>query len=429
MTFLNRNTIKKSVTSDFIKHTSTLVSGTALAQLIPILIQPVLRRYYAADLFGTYAVYMSLIGILYGIASLRYEQAIVLPKSDKDAMNIMGLSQIINIIFSSLLFVTILCFHSTVAVFFNIPVKYIVFLWVVPIGVLLFNLHQTINLWLIRKKSFLSVSVTKIARRGSEGLFQLIFRYLKISNGLILGDLIGHIANNIYGVYQAFKKGFRLSYVKLSEIKKVAKTYSDYPKYNAFTTLLNASSLLLPVLIINKYYGAENAGYYDLARLILLTPIVLLATSISNVMLQRIAEKKRLKQFFAKEILLILSIGFLIAFVEIAIILPFGERLFSFVFGAEWAFSGKLSTVLIWPYLLYFFTASLNSFFLALQKIKQLSIYQTINFLLIVTLFFFKNLEFYSFIKAFVLIYMGSSLIFFAFLSNVIIDYKKSITK
>jgi O-antigen/teichoic acid export membrane protein len=77
-------------------------------------------------------------------------------------------------------------------------------------------------------------------------------------------------------------------------------------------------------------------------RLLLLTPIALIASSISNVMLQRISEKHREKLFFKKELLSIIGIGILIALGEMIIILPFGEQLFGIAFGTEWTFSGAI---------------------------------------------------------------------------------------
>ncbi len=317
--------LKKIIDSEFLRNTSTLVSGTVIAQLIPILIQPVLRRYYSTELFGTYAVYISLIGILYVITSLRYEQAVIIPKEDSESVKIVSLAQVLNLFISGLLAVVIFFFHKQLLSFLNIPEKHKIFLFLVPLGTFLFNLHQSINLWLIRKKAFLSVSKNKFARRGSEGFFQLAFRYLKLNLGLLFGDIIGHIINIIYGVRQVVKYGFSLKEIKFIELIPIAKKYADYPKYNTITTLLNALSALLPVIIINKFYGSENTAYFDLSRLLLLTPIGLLAGSLSNVMLQRISEKKHKNQFFGKELKLIAALGIGIGILEF-ITISFGAK-------------------------------------------------------------------------------------------------------
>ena len=411
--------------SEFIRNTSKLVSGTTIAQLIPILIQPILRRYYSAEIFGTYAVYLSIIGILYGIASLRYEQAIISPEDKNEACSIFTVAQLFNIIFSVLLFIVILLFKNSILSFFNISEEYSVYLFIAPAGIFLFNLQQSINLWLIRNKAFGGVSKIKIVRRSSEGLFQLLFRYLRFSGGLLLGDILGHISNIIYGSIQIFKKGFTLKGIRWKNLKDTISKYSEYPKYNAITSFLNAFSMLVPVILINKYYGAENAGLFDLSRLLLLTPAALMAGAFSNIMLQRVAEKSKKKHFFINEIFFLLAIGGIISIVEFVVLFFFGEQLFSIIFGGSWTFSGTISKILIWPYIVYFFTISLSSTFIALQRIKVLSLFQLVNFILVISLLFFTKLDFMDFIKAFAVLSIGGSLFFFFLLFSVIREYNR----
>ena len=117
------NLLKRVIKSDISRNVSTLVAGTALAQLIPILLQPLLRRFYSPEIYGAYAVYMSVVGILFAVSSFRYEQAIIHPRKDKESANILALSQSLNFLFSILLLICILVFKSAIAGFLNIPEK------------------------------------------------------------------------------------------------------------------------------------------------------------------------------------------------------------------------------------------------------------------------------------------------------------------
>ena len=71
---------KTSFAGDVLK----LVSGTTIAQLVGILITPVLTRLYAPEAFGTLALFTSITSILGVIACMRYELAIMLPESDEE---------------------------------------------------------------------------------------------------------------------------------------------------------------------------------------------------------------------------------------------------------------------------------------------------------------------------------------------------------
>ena len=76
--------------SDFIKHVFTLISGTAIAQLIPIILSPFLRRWISLEDYALFEVFFRLISILSIVVALRYPMAVVLPKDDKEANNVVG---------------------------------------------------------------------------------------------------------------------------------------------------------------------------------------------------------------------------------------------------------------------------------------------------------------------------------------------------
>jgi O-antigen/teichoic acid export membrane protein len=74
------NTYKKA----FGRDVGKLVSGTLVAQIIGFLAYPVITRLFAPSVYGTFAVFLSLVSIITIISCLRYEQAIFLPKDNRD---------------------------------------------------------------------------------------------------------------------------------------------------------------------------------------------------------------------------------------------------------------------------------------------------------------------------------------------------------
>ncbi len=73
--------------SEFSRNVLTLMTGTTIAQAIPIAISPILTRIYTPEDFGVFALYMSVASLLSTLATGRYELAIMLPKKDEDAVN------------------------------------------------------------------------------------------------------------------------------------------------------------------------------------------------------------------------------------------------------------------------------------------------------------------------------------------------------
>jgi len=415
--------IKKS---ELLKNTSILITGTVIAQLIPILLQPLLRRTFSPDVFGVYSVYASLVGILSVLASMKYELAIILPRNDKTAANLLFLSIISNVIFSLLIFTIIAFFYKKISVLFNIDEAFSYYLFLVPAGTLFYSSYQCINYWLIRKKRFMPVSINKLFRKGTEGTVQVGLGLAKINAGLLAGDIAGHISNMISGVIQTVRSGFSFKYFSRARINYALHRYSEFPKFNLIPAFMSSVSYLLPVIIVNKFYSSENAGYFDLSRLVLSIPLALIATSLASVLLQRLSEKSSLKKGILNDLLPIFLILLVIVLVEILVIEFYGIELFGLVFGSKWSFSGEISRILVWSYAFNFIVSSFSSVFISLNKIKLLSFWQLFYFIAISALALFRYYAFKNFLQIYVYIEVGCYLIYIVLLIKVIYSYEIS---
>ena len=77
--------------SSFATDVLKLVTGTTFAQIIAVLASPLLTRLYGPEAFGFLALFTSITSIIGVIACMRYEMAIMLPKTDEEAANLPGL--------------------------------------------------------------------------------------------------------------------------------------------------------------------------------------------------------------------------------------------------------------------------------------------------------------------------------------------------
>ena len=182
------------IRGSIVKNLSILVSGTAVAQLLVIGFQVVIRRIYSPADFGAFAVYMSILGIVATLSSLRYEQAIVLPKEYRAGKGLLKLSVIVSVITSVLLALVIVAFRDAIAHGLNFPKDYRNWLYVLPLSILLFSIYQALNLYLIRTRNYKLSATNKIIRRITEGSTQFIFGKFKLPVGLFIGDLLGQFA-------------------------------------------------------------------------------------------------------------------------------------------------------------------------------------------------------------------------------------------
>ena len=397
--------------NEFLKNSLVLITGTAIAQVIPILFQPFLRRIYTAEEFGVFAIYFSLFSFLVVIASARYDSVVLLPEKDSDASLIVSGALSISLIFSLLLSVVVLLFQNKIIELFDLPITIKPFLLLLPLSVFFGSCYRVLNNWLVRKKKFKASSVNKIVRRGSEGSVQLFLGISKNSSGLFIGSIIGDFFNCLMGFFQSKKSGFKFS-LETQKIKPLLLKYKDFPLYNSLPTLLNTLSFVLPIFIINNLYTKEVTGQFDLTKQMLALPIALISVAISQVLIQKITELKRSSKKIKPLIIKTMLTLTLFSLVGIIIILLYGVNLFTFIFGDEWLVAGELSQILVYAYALKFIVSPLSVTFIALEKIKISSLWQVLYFVTICSLFFIKNLTIKEFLYFYIFIELGAYFIY-----------------
>jgi O-antigen/teichoic acid export membrane protein len=388
-------------TSGFFKNILLLIGGTGIAQAIPFVLQPVLRRVYTPEDFGAFAVFFSLICFLTVIANFRYDLAISLPESDEEASRILNLSLVLNLAFNIVLFLIILCFKNEIADIFKFPKKFSGFLFLLPLSTFLFCSFQSMNYWLIRKKAFRALSVNKISRRGAEGLVQLFFGLFRNGAGLFWADVAGSLSNNISGLRQLKKAGFRFPSFSVKSLMKIMRKYSHFPKYNLLPNLLGTLAMQFPVFIINKLFTKTELGFYDLTQQAIMAPFVLITVSVSQVLLQRVNEKRHKGEQLFTDLFRLTGILLAIGIASVIIIELWGPALFSVVFGSKWILAGSYARTLIIGYLFFLVVAPLNAFLLGLERIRMISLWNIIHFLLIGSLIFLGHVEFITFLRLF----------------------------
>ncbi len=398
-----------------------------MAQAIPILLQPFFRRYFSPHDFGVYSVYSSLIGILLVISSFRYEQAIVLPKRNRDASVLVTSSILFSFVFSFLLFIAIILFRKWIGGVLNLDDSDGFILYLIPIGVFLLSVFQVFNFWLIRQKKFVKISVNKLVRRIVEGGAQSAAALIHYPKGLVLGDVAGQVGNAVTSAYQSVRCGYSPKHFSIARSRELLIRYSDFPRYSLAPALCSTIGFLLPVVLINRFYLPEQAGFFDLAKLILSVPMALIATSISSVVLQKASESYRLGRSFVDELKPLTAIVFIISVAEVLLIALAGKDIFRVFFGKIWETSGIISQLLVWPFALNFITSSFTSLFVALNKIRWQSIWQVVYFLLIISLSLFQDFTFNGFIRIYASIEIVANLAMVVLLIIVVVGYEKKI--
>lgn len=371
--------LKKWLNKDnLIKHTFTLVKGTVLAQIINLAAQPLLRRVFTPEDFGVYALYVAMVSILTVVATGRYEMAILLPKKESEANQLFKLSILVSFVFSLVLLIGILIFNHQLIDFIlekemvkissQSTINWLrVSFYLLPIGIFLISLFNTLNFWFTRQKLYnkvvnarLTNSITNISSSAGFGLIGLG------SNGVIGGYLIGQFIGSIYFIYLKSKQVVPSSDENYSHL---IKQYKDFPTKSLLSSLFNISASQLPLLLIGVHFGAEIVAFYELIIRVLNVPITMVGKSISQVFFQKISEDIRNNKAIGAYVRSFSLKLFVFMAIPMLVIFFFGDWLFAFVFGEEYRISGELAAYFSVFYLVRFVYYSQATLYTAKRKL------------------------------------------------------------
>jgi len=335
--------------SGFARNIAVMSSATAIGQGIAILAAPILTRLYTPEDFGALGIYASLLGILCVVASLRFEQAIPLPRSDRVASNVVILALAVGVASSVLVLVCTVALAPMISRQLNIDIdRYFVYL--LPLGVLLATTYQVLYCWALRKGSYKPIAQATIVQGSGATATQLTLGAFGAGSlGLIIGQVIGQSAG-ISNLLRVFRNGWSgvLDGNPPRSLSRVARRYRRFPLVFTWSALLNSIGLMGPALLIASFYGASVVGWYALVQRVLGAPITLLGRSITGVYFTESArlareEPKELASLFLRLLKKLVLIG-CGTIIPIGLLSPYA---FPLIFGEAWAEAGRYALILV----------------------------------------------------------------------------------
>ena len=390
--------------NEFAKNVLTVMTGTILAQAIPIAILPILTRIFTPEDFGLLALYGAFVAILGVVATGRYEIAIMLPKQDDDAKILLQISVLIALVISLLFLPVVFFLNVQVASFLGNP-DIANWLYLVPVSVLVTGVYQALTYWNNRKKNFKNASVSRVNQSFFQAGSQISFGFLKFSGGLILGQFVGMLSSVIYLLRKDNSFKYILKKNDKHKVKAQLTTYQKFPKYGVFGGLCDALAVQMPVLMLTKFYSDTVVGMFSLTFRVLNMPTSIISSAISQVLFQKVVEishetPHKLKGYILKIFLLL----FFVYLPAIPILYVWGESLFAFVFGDEWRQAGVYSSYLVIAVAIRFAVSPLSAVLGLEQNIKKGVFWQVLYVCTITsTLFLCSALPVEEFIAAFVI--------------------------
>ncbi|HDR68196.1 MAG TPA: hypothetical protein ENN61_04015 [Bacteroidaceae bacterium] len=340
--------LKQIIQSDFFKNVATLISGTTIAQAFSVLIYLVLSRIYTEEDFGVFGIYMNILSITIIFSTAKYELAILLPKSDRESVNLLGLSVIISIGISLVLLIVVSIFNDLFAKLLGSS-EISRWLYFIPLSTLLVGLFHSMRNYSNREKRYRLIAGANISQSLGNSLMKLGLGFLIAgSAGLIFGVIFGQLVGFLlfFIVYFQMSRN-KIRWISMKEMLRLGKEYSLFPRYNMLQGLINNVSGALPVFIFGSSFSTAIAGLFTFGYMIVQRPVNLIANAFYQVMFQRFVEKQHRNNSILPEVMLFIKRNVQILLIPFILTGIFAPEIFGFLFGEKWIEAGRYTQIIL----------------------------------------------------------------------------------
>jgi O-antigen/teichoic acid export membrane protein len=396
------------------------MAGTGLSQLLTIASSPILTRLYNPFEFGKLAFFMSACALISIFSTGRYELAIMLPKNEKTAFNLLIFVIALSLCLNSSLLIIFFFVGDYLLSLINNPITYSSLL-LIPFGSFFISIFQGINFWLNRQNEYNLISASRIAQSTSTLLLSIVIGFLGYkSYGLISGFIIGTITS-IFPLYKILTKHWKLFSIR--HIVGCSKIYISYPKFMMPTAFMDTFAMQAPIFFITKFFNSIVVGAYSLAFRIVTAPMALISGAIGQVYFQKITSlvNNNIKLNFT-----LIKTTKILSLISFFIFLPFltyGSKIFEFVFGLEWAVAGEYVEIISFAMIIRFVVSPLSTIFISTNNLKLGAFWQILYFFTTIIMFYFgRDLD----INKLLWLYVGHEIILYSiyFILMMYVTYK-----
>lgn len=355
----------------FLANVGTLASGTTVAQAITLLALPTIALLYSPSEFGLLSQYMAIIGIVGLVSSFKYEQAIVLPKTEQDAFSLAAISFASIVVVSLVSLGVVTVFHDQLLSYFD---QESIFVWMIPVGIFAVGSLQLVTSYSVREKKYGSIASARIANSVILCCLQIGARSFFAFNGLLLGKLLAEMFSAFLLFFVNVKGAIRRAgALSRKRMAFSAREYSTFPAHQCPTVFVNSLSQNIPVLLLGIIYTPAIAGYYAMASRLVRAPVSLVSNAVKTVYYQRAAEKYSAGQdiysLYKQTTLNLMKIAILPA----AIIFSIAGDVLPYFLGDDWLAAGEIvPSLVLWLFFGFINSPSISSYsILGIQRVQM----------------------------------------------------------
>lgn len=312
-------------------------TASAVSQIFPIIVAPIISRLYSPEEFGTYGLYYAASTVLSSIATLSLANAILTEKTDADAATAVQTSIAVAAGGTIGLLLLLAAIPAPVIAYVLGDIDQGLLMWL-PFNVFLGAASTCTYYWVLRKGRYRYLAINKLTFAMMTASLQVIIGFFSIGAlGLILANLVGQalvLALYIAHLSRADSGAFR---------RPTALALIDSTRRNRqlalFTTpagLVNSLGTYLPDFFLNRVFGPAVLGQYSLGMRVVGFPLSFVSTIVQDIFRRdasrEFADSKRCVRSFRTYFAIMAAFSLIVLIPALFVL----DWVFPVVFGSQW---------------------------------------------------------------------------------------------
>lgn len=352
-----------------------VLGGTGTAQILNLFSSCVVSWFFQPVVVGGASVVNAAITSLGCFASLRYNQAILLPRRNSEAGNLIRLSLWIGAVFSFLVLILGLLSYHLWAPSLKIPLHWTTLL-LIPLGVFMVAWFNVMSSLSNRMNRFGVFSVSRIWLSVAKFILILLFGAFlwQGEKALVIANIAGLLAAIVF-LWKRMARERMLCRGLDMNLKKYAllmKKNREFPLFSAPVVLLTDLEASAPLYLFAFYYNPELVGQFAFGYAILRVGTAFLADSFRRVFFVKLIQMKNNRIPCSSFVFRLMGISTLLLTLIYGTFYLCGEQIFLFFFRDKWAMAGSLTVLLSLLMAFYALAEGMQPVFVVLNRQHQL---------------------------------------------------------
>ena len=332
--------------SELFKNFAKLFSANVIAQLIGIVIYPILTRIYLPEDFGLLNLFLSIGGVLTILATAEYHNSVLLPETDSKAIACVWVCVVVALLVSAVSALSI-PFAPYLESMFNIQHLSICLIFL-PVYVLFMALWNVLNMWYTRQGAFNAVCGYQLSKSSLSASLKWLFSLFSVSSAvLIFASVVGTVVPFVANLFAHWKRNCCLLSVKWNDIRSAAIQYANFPKFTLPQTLVNYVSGNISIFVLSPYFSMAEVGFYSMAQTLAFQPICMISASVYQVLFNKLTQMKKSSQMIAPFVRGFIGRLSLVVIPFFVILFFIVQPVCSFLLGDVWVRSGVFIQIML----------------------------------------------------------------------------------